>query len=171
MAGSEIRVRRAKPWEASVLTRITVASKRYWGYPEELLRLWESELTLAPSYIEKNEVYTALRGGEPVAVFALVDHDGVEWELEHLWIDPAHIGGGIGALLFREAVRLARAGGAKSLRIVSDPNAEGFYLRMGAARVGSVASRPEGRRLPVLRFAIGDPATRTAARKGPSDSR
>jgi hypothetical protein len=36
------------------------------------------------------------------------------------------------------------------LKIVSDPNAEGFYLRMGAQRVGWVAAQPRGRRLPLL---------------------
>src|SRR5207302_7733682 len=37
-----------------------------------------------------------------------------------------------------------------SLEIASDPNAQGFYRRMGARPVGFVPSRPRGRRLPLL---------------------
>jgi hypothetical protein len=47
-------------------------------------------------------------------------------------------------------VARARAAGVEELRVVSDPNAAGFYLRMGACQVGEQASVPVGRRLPVL---------------------
>ena len=66
------------------------------------------------------------------------------------WVQPRHMRAGIGTALFRHAIETARAMGAASLEIESDPNAAGFYERMGARRVGTVPSKPAGRELPVL---------------------
>jgi len=43
------------------------------------------------------------------------------------------------------------------MRIESDPNAEGFYLRMGARRIGIKAAEVDGvqRELPVLVYEVG----------------
>jgi hypothetical protein len=42
-----------------------------------------------------------------------------------------------------------------ALIVVSDPHAEGFYLKLGARRIGSRVSDLEpGRQLPLLRFAL-----------------
>src|SRR5438034_25922 len=56
----------------------------------------------------------------------------------------------VGARMFEHAVATLRADSARVLRIASDPYAEGFYLRMGARRVGEWPSTPSGRTLPLL---------------------
>jgi hypothetical protein len=43
-----------------------------------------------------------------------------------------------GRALFDHAIRRAASLGAEVLGIESDPNAEGFYRRMGATRVGEI---------------------------------
>jgi hypothetical protein len=52
------------------------------------------------------------------------------------------------------------ARGASAVAIESDPNAEGFYLRMGARRVGENVYEIEGpkRKLPLLTVEISKPA-------------
>ncbi len=50
---------------------------------------------------------------------------------------------------------MQEASGGATLRIASDPNAEGFYLKMGARRVGETPSQPEGRALPLLLLEVG----------------
>jgi GNAT superfamily N-acetyltransferase len=67
-----------------------------------------------------------------------------EVELEHLWVSPEHIGTGIGRALFDHAVRRAAALGATTLSIEADPNAEGFYRRMGAWARTSTRSKATG---------------------------
>ena len=83
--------------------------------------------------------------------YALVGR-GREVELEHLWVLPEHIGAGIGRALFDHAVRRAAALDVTTLSIEADPNAEGFYLQMGARRVGENVYEIEGHRreLPLL---------------------
>jgi predicted N-acetyltransferase YhbS len=66
------------------------------------------------------------------------------------------MGRGIGRMLLDDALRTARACGARALVIDSDPHAEGFYLRMGAARTGEVPADVAGVRrvLPRLRIPL-----------------
>ena len=144
-----IRIRRARPADCDELTRLAHAAKRYWRYPETMIRLWKPDLTVTPRFVVDHPVYCAVRGAKVVGFYAVSGSRGAR-ELEHLWVDPAHIGSGVGRLLFTHLLRRLRALGATRLRIVSDPNAEGFYRAMGAQRAGEVPSRPAARRLPLL---------------------
>ena len=56
--------------------------------------------------------------------------------LTHLFVAPTHHKRGIGRCLFHRAVSLARSLGCSDLRWVSDPDARGFYEKMGAQWVG-----------------------------------
>jgi GNAT superfamily N-acetyltransferase len=73
-----------------------------------------------------------------------------------MWVDQPHIGDGVGRALFEHAADTARAHGGSVLMIASDPNAEGFYKRMGAQPAGTVAGRPAGRKLPLLELVLRD---------------
>jgi predicted N-acetyltransferase YhbS len=73
-------------------------------------------------------------------------------DLEHLWVLPAWIGTGLGRRLFVRAMRRAHELGARTVTIESDPNAEGFYRKMGARRAGENVYELEGKEhaLPVM---------------------
>ena len=49
--------------DADILTRLSFASKGYWGYPEEYFEIWKDELTITPAYILENDVFIAVRSG------------------------------------------------------------------------------------------------------------
>jgi GNAT superfamily N-acetyltransferase len=140
-----------RPADAARLTRIAYAAKRHWGYPDELMQLWSADLTITPTFLDENPTY-AVAGPMGLMGFYALSRDENDAELEHMWVDPPHMGAGIGRLLFEHAVCTARSLGAATLRIASDPHAEGFYVRMGAGRVGEVPSTPAGRVLPLLIF-------------------
>jgi GNAT superfamily N-acetyltransferase len=150
--GNGVEVRRALPGDAEVLTRIAFAAKRYWAYPERWLSHWSESLTITPEFVRDNEVYAAVVGGEPFGFYALTG-TGHDLELEHLWVSPAWIGSGAGRLLFEHAIGRAASRGAKHVEIEADPNAAGFYLKMGARRIGENVYDIEGHRrtLPLLK--------------------
>jgi tRNA (adenine37-N6)-methyltransferase len=152
-------MRRCTAGDAPSLTRLAHASKASWGYPDELLALWDADLTLDPAFVERHDVWAAVAGDEVVGFYA-VTGDGTTREIEHLWVDPGWMGRGMGRRMLDHLVARARAAGVEELRVVSDPHAAGFYQRMGARQVGEQASVPAGRRLPVLAIRVSGDATR-----------
>ncbi len=142
-------IRCAEPSERGALTDIAHAAKRHWGYPREWIALWRDDLVFAAESFDTWRIFCAVGGGGVVGVCS-VSHDGPQAELENLWVLPEFMGQGIGRALFQHAANEARRGGSRCLRIVSDPHARAFYEKLGARRVGSVPSKPEGRRLPCL---------------------
>ena len=149
--GSEVRVRRAGPGDAGALGRIAFAAKGHWGYPGRWMELWRPGLEVSPGFVRDNEVHVAVSGGEPVGFYALVG-GGRGLDLEHLWVLPAWIGTGLGRKLFGHAMRRAQRLGARTVTIESEPNAEGFYRRMGARRASENVYELDGgeRALPVV---------------------
>ena len=139
----DIQIRRAKPDEADVLTEIAHAAKRHWGYPENWIEHWKHDLTITPDFITTNEMYVAVAGEEIAGCCALV-MSGSLAEVEHMWIKPEHMGNGLGRALFNQVVARAKSLDARAVELSADPNAEGFYERMGATRIGEVRSEIEG---------------------------
>jgi GNAT superfamily N-acetyltransferase len=151
-----VTIRPAARSEADTLTGLALAGKRHWGYPEAWLEAWRGQLTFTPDYLAAHPVFCAEdETGRTVGFYAL-ERDNDVVRLEHLWLAPSIIGCGLGRQLFDHAVRTAGTLGAAELLIESDPNAEGFYLHMGAERVGEIVSHLTGgkRVLPLLRYAL-----------------
>jgi ribosomal protein S18 acetylase RimI-like enzyme len=150
-----MQILRAKPEDAKALTEVAFAAKRHWGYPERWIHSWRDILTVEPEFIASQETYAAIVDGQPVGFYALGQKDD-RLDLLHLWVLPGAMGRGLGRSLFRHAVERTRELGFRELEIESDPNAEGFYQRMGAHRVGSCVREVEGepRELPILIYGI-----------------
>jgi hypothetical protein len=135
MAMSVLVLAPASASDAPLLTHLIRSGKAHWGYPPEWLHAWEDELAISPEQIQAWHVRTATCQGQLVGFYALAHHDG-DWWLEHLWLVVGRIGQGFGGELFRHAAAAAAGLGAVRLRIEADPNAEAFYLHMGAKRDG-----------------------------------
>jgi len=146
-------IRRALPEEASTLTTIALEAKRHWGYPEHWIKHWESDLTISADFIRDHHVYVIETEGEIRGFYALCI-SGEKAELEHMWVTPASIGTGIGKELFLDAMEKAAALAVRDVEISSDPNAAGFYERMGATQIGEVDSPIDGqsRKIPRLKI-------------------
>jgi len=146
-------IRPAAVDEASVLTQIALDAKRYWGYPEHWIKHWEADLTISPEFIRDNQVFVAEVDGEVRGFYALCVK-GEKAELEHLWVTPLSIGTGVGKELFLDAMERAVALDVRAVEITSDPNAAGFYRRMGATQIGETDSPVDGqtRKLPRMKI-------------------
>jgi len=150
-----IEIRQAEPSEAQTLTAIAHAAKRHWGYPEKWVQQWAPDLTITREFISDNEVFVAVAGEEIAGCCALVLAGSLA-EIEHMWIRPEHMGSGVGRALFNYARRRAEKRTAHVLELSADPNAEGFYERMGTKRVGEVTADIDGqsRVLPRMRLEL-----------------
>ena len=148
-------IRRASKENSETLTELALDAKRHWGYPESWIKHWESDLTITPDFIDHNQVYVAEADGEIRGFYALC-LNGDKAELEHMWVRPSYIGTGIGKELFLDAMERASKMNVSEVGLSADPNAEGFYERMGAQRIGEVESEIEGteRKLPRMKIDV-----------------
>jgi GNAT superfamily N-acetyltransferase len=147
----DVQILRARQSDAVRLSQIAHAAKSYWGYPARWIEQWHNQLTISPAYISSAEVWNAHCEDSILGFYSLTG-SGETLRLDNLWVMPVSIGQGIGSRLFRHAMERAITLGATSVEIESDPNAEGFYQKMGALTVGEVGYEMEGSRrtLPLL---------------------
>ena len=154
---NSFNLRLAKPEEAGALTDLAHESKRHWGYPENWISHWKDALTITPEYIAANQVFVAEDDESIIGFYALVV-SGDRAELDHMWVSPDHLGTGVGKALFVHAMRAAKGQSLSEVEILSDPNAEGFYQKMGAYRTGESVSEVDGQPRVLPRLTI-DPAS------------
>jgi len=154
-----IEIVRARPGDAATLTTIAFAAKRYWGYPERWIESWHDSLTVQPEFITTHETYSAVVENRTIGFYALACK-GDRLDLEHLWVLPDAMGRGVGRSLFAQALERVRVLGFGLLEIESDPNADGFYERLGAHRIGTRVTALEGQRreLPILAYDVNQTA-------------
>ena len=146
-----LQIRPVIPGDAAALSQIALTAKAHWGYTERWLEIWKPQLTFSPEYFERNESWVAEKDGLPIAFYTLQEKDGYAW-IENLFVSPEFIGKGVGKTLFLHAVALARPRGYKTLQLEADPNAAGFYERMGMRKIGEWNSEVDGqpRILPIM---------------------
>jgi ribosomal protein S18 acetylase RimI-like enzyme len=150
------RIRRARPAEAEELSQLARAAKASWGYAAEWLEAWREELTITEDYVTRHQVFVADTGDGLAGVAALERARG-EAVLEHVWIAPSHQRQGIGEALVRHALARASEAGVRIVRVTSDPQALGFYERLGGRVIGSTPAPMSGmpeRVLPILELCL-----------------
>lgn len=149
-----MQIQKARPNQAATLTRIALAAKRHWGYPERLIEIWTPLLTFMPTDLTQADFFVAKVDDEIVGFYSLTAA-GLRAVLENLWVLPA-MGQGIGRGLFEHALVRARELGCSTLEIEADPNAVGFYEKMGARTVGQRVGEVDGqlRRLPIMEISL-----------------
>ncbi len=146
------RIRPARADEAELLTDISIRSKAFWGYDASFIARCRAIMLVKAGNVESQPHYVAEIDGRVVGFYGFEpEAEGVG--LDYLFIENEFIGRGIGRALWDHAATTARNLGHSALIVVSDPNAEGFYLRMGCRRIGTRPSELEpGRQLPLLLY-------------------
>lgn len=146
-------IRAAEAGEAGLLTELSLRSKAYWGYDPAFIAACADELRIAAADVtDPAQVWRVAQSGDRIAgVYGLKPVDVEVVELVALFVEPGDIGSGVGRLLVDDAIAVARAKAYARILIQGDPNAEGFYLAIGAHRAGERESGSiPGRFLPLF---------------------
>jgi GNAT superfamily N-acetyltransferase len=153
----QIRFRHAGPGDAQALSSLAFRSKAHWGYDIDFMKRCKAELTYSAEDIEapRSRFRLCELDGEPVAFYALELLGDGRAELEALFVKPELIGQGIGKYLVEHVRSECQLLGIRQVTIQGDPNAEDFYLSIGAVAAGyrESASIP-GRFLPVFTLSL-----------------
>ena len=145
-----IDLRHLSPDELSDASALCIRSKAHWGYGEAFMAACVDELTLTVDDIARDQVIIASIGGDLVGV-AQVSCDAEGCYLEKLFVDPDHMGKGVGRRLFGWSVQAARDLGGTEMIVEADPDAAPFYRAMACRDAGEAPSGSiPGRSLPRL---------------------
>lgn len=147
-------IRKATVADCAALTDLALTARAFWGYSGEKMRRLTPTLTVTEQMITNWESGVLEQAGG-IAGFFLLDCHSDPAELIMLYVDPLAMGKGYGRRLFTDAAALARRRGRSHLDIIIDPNASGFYKRMGARQVGWRFAYPsDADELPLYRLKL-----------------
>lgn len=141
--------RAPRPDEGERLREITAAAKGFWAYPRAHVEEWAAAIDLSPTRLRGSETVVAEVGGRVIGWAQVLPADRGVSVLEHLWVEPDSMRAGVGSQLFRHAAERARALGAAAMEWEAEPNALGFYAKMGG-RHARTATSEWGRELSVM---------------------
>jgi len=155
----KIQIRKAQPIDSELLTEISFAAKKHWNYPDNYYDLWRNELTITKEYIHQNIVFEALYQDSVIGFYSIIENEAdfhtgdivvkKGFWLEHIFIKPEYHTLGIGLQLINHAKQVSRDSGITDLFIFADPNAKGFYDKVGAEYLYESKSSIPGRMIPV----------------------
>jgi GNAT superfamily N-acetyltransferase len=134
-------IRDATAPEAASLEDLQRRSSDVWVAYREQLAAHPDAIELPQSYIDNGWVRVALdEQGTPIGFSVVIPGAGLSHELDGLFVEPAHMHGGIGRALVEDAAARASGRGAACLDVIAGP-AQGFYERVGFRLVGAADTR------------------------------
>jgi len=151
----EISIKNAKLDDLEKINEILRSSKSYWGYDTEFIDSFMKKLGVTIFYMQSHTIKLFYVHDDLAGFYSFGMNDENQFELDNFFLHPNYIGQGIGFKLWDACCQTAKEIGQDEFIIWSDPNAEGFYLKMGCEKIG-VRSSPmmPGRYPPVLKYKI-----------------
>ena len=134
--------------DQAALNDILLKSKAHWGYSHDFLSKYMSNYGISESTYKN-----ALLTGD----YIVSQNKENQVELDHFFIDPAHIRKGLGLRMRHDLLENLSTCKVSHFIIWSDPNSLGFYEKLGCV-IKSYRDSPlaKNRRLPVLEYLMSD---------------
>ena len=146
------------------LTEIAFSGKRHWGYPEEYYEIWETELTITEDYLKNNVVKIILENDIIKGFYSICYNEDEKhvgetfiekgYWLDFMFLDEKFIGNGLGKIMFNDSINEIKNNGGTNFYIFSDPNAQGFYKKMGCKFIRESKSSIKNRTIPIYKYEI-----------------
>jgi ribosomal protein S18 acetylase RimI-like enzyme len=135
-------IRDARPDDASALAALQRRSSDVWEEYRALLAANPDAIEPPHLAIAEGRVRVAVDACRRRLGFSVVlPLEGGRCELDDLFVEPDSMGLGVGRLLVEDAVSRAAVAGASCIDVISNPNAAGFYERLGFRVTGEVPTR------------------------------
>ncbi|CAM1351307.1 GNAT family N-acetyltransferase [Tenacibaculum insulae] len=136
--------------DVDLLTNIALISKAHWGYSNELIESWRTDLTVTLKMIEEAMVYKFIQNNKIAGFYILNQSKENNIELEMLFILPEFIGKGIGKKLLLHAFKESQRLNTNTITLLADPNAIAFYKSQGFKIIDKKESTIPNRFLPIM---------------------
>ena len=135
---TEVRLRFGLASEQTELEGILRRASLQWEDDRPSLLAHPEVMRLPVAQLQERRVRVAEIGSHVVGFSVVLPLTDRSWELDGLFVEPAHWGQGIGRVLVQDAKDWSQRQGVSVIEVVAGPNAEGFYRKLGF-----IALRPE----------------------------
>lgn len=149
-----MKIQKATPNDAAILTNITQKSKAYWGYSNEQIENWSAQLTITKEYLENNQVYKLEVNNLIVGYYSYIILEENIVQLDNLFILPNCIGTGLGTFLMNDFLGKIKTLKVKKVLLESEPNAEKFYNKFGFKTIEQIKTSIKDRFLPLMELIL-----------------
>lgn len=146
----DMKIIRSKKTDSEKLTEIAKKAKAFWGYSEELIKLWENDLTITENYIKKSKTYHIEKDETIIGFYSFFEQEPKVVCLDNVFIKPDYIGKGFGRILMEDFFKKIKKTEYDRVVLNSDPNAVSFYEKFGFGTLMLEPAKIEGRFLPVM---------------------
>jgi GNAT superfamily N-acetyltransferase len=137
----EVTIRQAGAAEAAALEALQRRSSDVWEAYRHELAAFHDAIELPQTFIDAGWVRVAVADGDtPLGFSVVLPRERAVHELDGLFVEPAHMGHGVGRVLVEDAADRAAAAGASSIEVIAGP-AQGFYERLGFEVIGPAETR------------------------------
>jgi GNAT superfamily N-acetyltransferase len=135
-------IREARPDEATALEALHRRSSDVWEEYRAQLAANRDAIEAPRRAIAGGRVRVAVDARGRLLGFSVVlpIRDN-RCELDDLFVEPDSMGQGVGRMLVDDVVRRARGAGASHVDVIANPNAQGFYERLGFETTGQAWTR------------------------------
>jgi len=137
-----VSIRDARPDEALSLEELQRRAADVWEEYRAQLAAHPDAIEPPHAAIADGRVRVATDAAGSLLGFSVVlpiEHD--HCELDDLFVEPSSMGRGVGRRLVSDLADRARAGGARYVDVIANPNALGFYASVGFVVTGSASTR------------------------------
>ncbi len=145
-----MKIEKANSCDHEILTTLTKKSKAYWGYSEEQILQWDTNLTISAAYIEDNCTYKLVKDNTIIGYYSYFIIEEMTIKLDNLFVLPAYIAKGFGKHLLDDFVKRVKDKKFKKIILDSEPNVEKFYIKMGFTKVGQFETSIKNRFMPIM---------------------
>jgi len=149
-----MKIQKATPNDAAILTNITKKSKAYWGYSNEQIENWSAQLTITKEYLKNNQVYKLEVNNLIVGYYSYIILEENIVQLDNLFILPNCIGTGLGTFLMNDFLGKIKTLKVKKVLLESEPNAEKFYNKFGFKTIEQIKTSIKDRFLPLMEIFV-----------------
>jgi GNAT superfamily N-acetyltransferase len=138
---SDVVIRPALPSERSSLEALQWRASLANPGDRDALLANPDAIVLPSAQIAAGDVFVAQRDDVIVGFAAVQTRPDGNAELDSLFVEPSLWKRGVGRLLVEHCAAVARSRTSRTLHVVGNPHAEGFYIACGFRTTGSVETR------------------------------
>lgn len=135
-----LKLKKANDIELDEINRLVVESEMATTSSKINRDIFIEKYTIEKPHLLTNLSYTLYENDRMVGFFMIISN-GKKYELEYFYIEQGRIGKGLGKIMWKHVIDVCNENNISSMSIVCGKYVTGFYLKMGAKKIGELESK------------------------------